>query len=415
MAENANASQEPTRWAVIMSSFLVLGNVLGVGVLALPISSGLGGLVPSLVGICGMWLIMLFAAWIIVFRIDPSKKTFDLPSFYQRELGSVVAKWLAIVCNLIILYGVIVAYLSGISTMFEKIFPILGQYPNLTTIVYFLLAVSLVVFGLGILERGMSFLIAGVWISFFIMIGTALSGFHSDYLTFSDWSYVPICLPIAVSAFHFHNIIPTVSRSLHHHRIATCKAIFLGVFLGLIINLIWVVVVLGVLPETGPGVLNIHYANAHGEAANVPISQLLHNPWFTYSGLIFSLIAITCSFAANGAGLYGFIRDLIYTMTKKDSKILTSLIAFVPPLAVALIYPEIFIKALGVVGGVGEDILFVILPGFVLVKLAQFFTKNKAWIQIFRVVGSIMIVVGLFILVFVIGQDLGIWQLAPST
>ena len=55
---------------IFMSSLLVLGNVLGVGVLALPIASGLGGFVPAVIGIFVVWLIMLFSAWLIVYRME---------------------------------------------------------------------------------------------------------------------------------------------------------------------------------------------------------------------------------------------------------------------------------------------------------------------------------------------------------
>ena len=210
----------PSIGTIFVSSLLVLGNVLGVGVLALPISAGLGGFIPALFGIILVWLMMLFAAWLIAYRIDENKKNFDIPSFFKDELGT-TAKWIAIACNLLILYGVLVAYLSGISTMMAALYSELANYQYLITIIYFCIVVSLIVFRLGIMRKGMSAIMIVLWVCFFIMCYTGLGDWHGKLLTYVDWKYLPICLPIAVSAFHFHNIIPTVSKSLNYNKPAS--------------------------------------------------------------------------------------------------------------------------------------------------------------------------------------------------
>ena len=101
---------------IITTSFLVLGNVLGVGVLALPIKCGLSGFLPAVCGVVLIWAVMLLSAWVIAYKINVEKSDrFDIPSFYGNFLGA-SGKWIAILCNLILLYGVLVAYLGGIST-----------------------------------------------------------------------------------------------------------------------------------------------------------------------------------------------------------------------------------------------------------------------------------------------------------
>ncbi len=405
----------PKNSAIFISSLLVLGNVLGVGVLALPISAGLGGFIPALFGIVIVWCMMLFAAWLIAYRIDENKKNFDIPSFFKDELGT-TAKWIAIACNLLILYGVLVAYLSGISTMMAALYSDLAHYRFIITIVYFCIVVSLIVFGLGIMRKGMSLIMIVLWICFFAMCFTGLGDWHSKLLTYTDWKYLPICLPIAVSAFHFHNIIPTVSKSLDYNKPATYKAIFIGVFLGLIINLAWVLVVLGTLKENHAGVTSVIYAQVHNLTANVPMTEILHNKTFEFSALIFALLSVTCSFMANGAGLFGFITDLCTDYLKTDNKLLISILAFAPPIIIALIYPEIFLVALSLVGGVGEDVLFALLPGVIIVKIAHSFIKNKEKLALSKwmiIVGWIMIILSTFVLIFVLGQKFGLINMQP--
>lgn len=386
--------------SVFMSSLLVLGNVLGVGVLALPITAGLGGYFPALIGITSISIIMLISAWLITYRIDPNKKNFDMPSFYDQELGR-FAKVIAVGCNLIILYGVLVAYLSGISSMFSSIFPILKDHTKLIIIVYFSICSTVVLCGTKVLRKGMVFIIACIWISFFVMIISAFSVFNPVLLQYNNWTFFPVCLPIAVSAFHFHNIIPTVAKGLNYDKKATCKAILIGVLCGLVINLSWITVVLGALPTIGPGQNTISYANVHSLLATVPLSHVLHNKFFTVAGVSFALLAVSSAFITNGAGLYGFIKDLSYHHLKTDRFIVVASIAFAPVLTVALVYPSIFLNALSLVGGIGEDILFGILPAIIIIKIVDQFRLNRNFV---RAIASFMLVVSCFVLCFVVWQ-----------
>ncbi len=397
--------------AIFLSSLLVLGNVLGVGVLALPITAGLGGFLPALLGTVVIWLFMLFAAWLIASKINPNEKNFDLPSFYKEELGT-AAKWIAILCNLIILYGVLVAYLSGFSSMVVGLFPVLAKFKSLLIVVYFVIVIALILYGIKALRKGMVYLMIALWVCFIIMVISGSEKMDPKFLLFTEWRYIPIVLPIAVSAFHFHNIIPTVYNSLNHNKKATYKAIFIGVFIGLIVNLIWVVLVLGTLPENGSGVTSIVYANAHSYTANVPMSAVLHSKIFSVSGLIFACLAITSSFMTNGAGLFGFINDICYHYLKNNNKMLVGCIAFLPPLVVTLVYPDLFLKALSIVGGVGEDILFGILPAIIILKIAKHFPRHKIPL---KAIGYIMFFVCLFVLIFVLGQKFDLIHLRPPT
>ena len=81
---------------------------------------------------------------------------------------------------------------------------------------------------------------------------------------------------------------------------------------------------------------------------------------------------------------------------------------FCSALAITLIYPHIFLAALDIVGGIGETILFVILPGLILVKM------NRGRFKSLTVSGYIIASIGTFILFFVIFQKLGITHLTPT-
>jgi len=103
LADSMNNTEAKGRLPIITTSFLVMGNVLGVGVLALPIKCGLCGFVPALISIVLIWAVMLISAWVIAYKINLEKSdSFDIPSFYGNALGK-AGKWVAITCNLILI------------------------------------------------------------------------------------------------------------------------------------------------------------------------------------------------------------------------------------------------------------------------------------------------------------------------
>ena len=139
-------------------------------------------------------------------------------------------------------------------------------------------------------------------------------------------------------------------------------------------NIIWIAVGIGVLPLT-VGKHSIIYAFEHRLPATVPISQVLGMPSFTIFATSFALIAICISYVANGMGLIDFNRDLLANPAGKSNKFLVAGLTFIPPFIISIFFPQVFLKAIGVVGGVGIAILFGVLPAIV------FFIKNKSTVM----------------------------------
>ena len=210
-----------------------------------------------------------------------------------------------------------------------------------------------------------------------------------------------------ITAFHFHNIIPTACHSLNMDRSAVIKAIIVGASVGLGMNALWNLTVMGALPVSDAGQNNIFYSFQNGVPATAPLAAILGSKMFTSCGLIFAVLAITTSYLANGTALLGFCRDMGLGLFKTKSRILEAVLAFGPPLAVTIFYPNLFLKALDVVGGVGIALLFGILPGVLLVRKAK---TSRA-----RFLGTIMVICFLGILVFELCQEFGLLTIDPET
>jgi tyrosine-specific transport protein len=82
-----------------------------------------------------------------------------------------------------------------------------------------------------------------------------------------------------------------------------------------------------------------------------------------------------------------------------------ALLAFLPPLGIAFIEPAIFLKAVNLVGGVGIDIIFGILPAVLVLKYAP---RRWKWAGV--VLGALFLIV----LVVELGHEFGFLNLKPD-
>jgi tyrosine-specific transport protein len=391
---------------IITASALITGNIIGAGILGLPICTGLSGFLPALIAMIVTWGLMLATAMILSgYALKSNDQHFDLPTLYGQTLGP-FGRWIGVLANLLILYGLLVAYLSGGAKSIIALFD-LPLSDAVVMIVFFIILTGLSLFGLAMVQRGNAALMVLMWIAFIVLLVMTGKNIKTENLSFTNWPLLPASLPIMVTAFHFHNIIPTICRSLNSDPGAVKKALLTGSLIGFLMNFLWIFVVLGTLPATGEGETTLLYAFNHGQPATVPLSKMIGSPFFTQAGLLFALLAIMTSYLANSTALMSFIRDMVRGKSGPSNRILVAALTFGPPLAVALYYPSLFLKALDIVGGVGIALLFGVLPGLLTIQQASS-GRRRAW-------GCIIVVFFLLVLCYEILQETGLLHIDPST
>ena len=349
-------------------SLLVTGNLIGAGILALPIQTGGVGFFYSLLAMVAFCAAMYFSAVVLAkLAIDRRDENFNYPSLYGEYLGF-WGKWIATFANLLILYGLLTAYMGGGTTIITSLLPF-EKSVFLTISVTLLLFLGLSVFtaaGVGFVSKYNQLLMLFLAISFFALVFIGVGEIKLKRLLFHDARFLPIAVPVILTSFHFHNIIPSICKDMDWDLSAVSKAMLIGMIIGFAVNAVWIGVGLGVLPLTiGP--YSIVNAFSNGLPATVPLSKIIQNHLFNPIAAVFALTAIFTSFSANGIGLSDFNKDLF----RGKSKFLILGMTFLPPLVIVLLFPTIFLKAVGVVGGVGIALLFGILPSVI------FFIKNK--------------------------------------
>lgn len=386
--------------------FVVVGNMLGAGILALPVNLCAAGFYPSIAATLLMWVLMTYTA--LIYSEQKSLTTSanaDLPTFFQHELGN-AGKWVTVVANLIILYGVLVAYLCGISAIIMSMQSALPE--PVVMFIYFALITGAIAFGMKLMKKCTPYMVTIMWITFGALVFMVVPDVTTVNLQKFDWAYIPAGLPVLLMAFHFHNIIPTICRALDHDRKKIRTAIIGGTTIGMCMNIVWLLVVLGALPLSNPEThIDLITAFGKNEPATIPLEQLLQTPAFTYTGLIFAVVAMSTAFMANGTALISFMRDLTSSNFGIDNKVVVWCLSFIPPLLVGILYPDIFLEAINLVGGVGEGVIFGILPGFIVWRYAPAGSIR-------RYSGMLLIVCFAAVLLIELGQEFGLLHLSPD-
>lgn len=357
-------------FAIFSAALMITGTTIGIGILGLPIKTGIAGLLPSLIASVFVWGIMLGTGIIIAREIIHSgNRTADWSTIVQQKLGR-AGKVLTVVGYLILIYGLLVAHLAaGGDVLSIMTGGKLSQ--GMGVLVFFLLSTAIALAGVDLVSKINSFLMAGLLIFFGVLIYEALKIMNPQYLTYVDWGYLPAAFPIIVCAMAYQLIIPSVCRRLNNEPKAVTKALFIGTLIPLFVNSLWIIVVIGALPLGGPGSNTILAAFKEGLPATIPLAAAMNSTTIKGVALIFSLIVLVASYVLQSTAILGFFQDLFPAGAEKRRWLTAVLLSFIPPLIVVFLYPGLFLKALDLIGGVSVILLFGLIPSLILWKDAR--------------------------------------------
>ncbi len=388
-----------SRAQITSIAFLVTGNLIGAGILGLPINTGLTGFIPSLVIMLIVAAAMFFSAYVLGQEACEEKiSSFNLPSFYEKYLGQ-AGKWIATAANLVILYGLLTAYISGASAITGELLKSIMP-PFLIMLINAAIMTGITIGGIELVKKCNALLMILMWGAFLLISGMAEKEIQISRYFHFHWTYALATVPIMVTSFHFHNIIPDICKDMKWQLKNILVAMGIGMVIGFFMNFLWMQVGIGALPLEGANSIDSAFTN--NQPATIPLSAVLGSKLFSVSAMLFALVAITTSFIANGTGIMGFINDILCNSIKVGEgtrKGLIPALAFLPPLLIAFTWPDIFLKAINIAGGFGIVTLFGILPSIVSIR--------KAKTPLIKILSYVMLVMFVIFLCFEIAQEAG--------
>lgn len=341
--------------SVLGGSLLIAGTTIGVGMLALPVATGPSGFVPSVSIYFICWLFMICTALLLVevsLWLPPDTSFISMANQLLGPVGRHIY-WAA---YLFLFFTVMIAHVAGGGSI---LCDILGWKLShqMSSIIYVLAIAPVIYMGTRSVDRINKFMISGVILSYLAFVIVAIKSVDFQLLSFTAWNKAWIALPILFTAFTFQIIIPTLMTYMKRDVQKIRLAIFIGSAIPLVIYLLWEFLILGIVPPA-----NLIDAARLGQNAVAPLRYYVENGSIFTIGKAFAFFALTTSFIPLALSFFDFLADGLKIEKVGMKKVLLVLAIFGIPTIFALIYPNIFLIALGYAGGFSCALLFGLMP-----------------------------------------------------
>jgi len=343
---------------------LITGTCIGAGMLALPISTAAYGFIPSSALFIICWAVMAFSALLILevtLWLEPGANLITMGKATLGWFGQALA-WTA---YLLLLYCLMAAYLSGMNALITQALEAITHthiYPWIGSLILILLFGIIIYLGAKPIDYINRLLMVGLVVAYAALITLIAPYTEISKLDFQQFNKLWFALPIVITSFGFHIIIPSVRTYLKNDVKKLRLAILIGSTIPLIVYVVWEFLIFSVLPAKGPHGLSSILQSGQPTIDLTHLLHLkLHNPWLDEIFQLFAFFMISTSFIGVSFSLFDFLADGFHVKKTKLSRLSTAAITFIPPLLFALLYPKGFIVALGY-AGIFVAVLLCILP-----------------------------------------------------
>jgi len=367
---------------------LIAGTTLGVGMLAFPTVTAFSGFVPSTFLFLIIWLLMLVSA---IFFLDANlsvKGDNNMISMASERLGN-WGKLIAWVTYLLLLYSLTAAYIAGCTPLIVEAVAKATGYTLPGWLAPFSLPVlfgGFVYCGTKGVDRINRILMFALVIAYALLISFVPTQVDVANLLHVDFPATLIAIPVVITAFGYHIIIPSLATYMNRDRKKLRKAIFIGSLIPICVYLLWQTLVLGAVPL--PLLTDAFFKGAE---ATVPLSAVLQNRWISLAAKLFAFFAIITSFIGVTLSLSDFLTDGFKIKKSTAGRLLAILLTFIPPLFFVYTYERGFYIALQYAGAF-VAILLVILPAAMVWKLKKYQSAPRRLLLLIVMVLGIAIV-----------------------
>lgn len=344
------------RWSAV---FLVAGTCIGGGMLALPVSAGVGGYLPSMVWLMVAWFMMTASSLLLLEASLWMKEGEHVISMAKRFLGPIgqAVSWILF---LYISYASLVSYAAGGGDLLTCSLAdnCLGRTEAIIGIT--LILTFFIYLGAKIVGRINSILFLSMIAAYLLLIGVGMDKINIPLLSKSNWLTSFFALPILLTSFSHQTMVPSLASYLKRNAKALRFAIIAGTTIPFLVYAIWLTLILSIVPLDGEkglidaylkGIPSTVFINVHATGKYlVPIMNF------------FSLFAVVTSYLGIALGLFDFLSDGLKIKEKGLGKVALGLLIVIPVLFFAIFYERAFIVAMETTGGIGDAILTGIIP-----------------------------------------------------
>lgn len=361
---------------MISAMFLVAGTCIGGGMLALPVATGINGLLPSIAVMLVCYLAMTATALLLVEASLWMEDEAHVGTMATKLIGKYTKPFIWLLF-LFISYASIVGYTAGaglqVVTMFKQYLGI-SISREIGAFLFALIFGTVIYLGNVLVGRVNSILFIGMLFAYFGLVLMGLDEIKPEFLFKKKWSGSLISLPLLLTAFSFQTMVPSLTPYLKKNKKALQTAVIGGTSIAFFVYLIWQIVILGIVPAEGPN--SLKEALIKGEPATQFLREHVHGTWIIPFAEFFAFFAIATSFLGIALGLFDFLSDGLKIKKKGFGKIFLALLVMIPTLWIAIKYERIFLLALDATGGYGDTILNGLIP-VLMVWMGRYYLNYK--------------------------------------
>jgi tyrosine-specific transport protein len=331
---------------------LIVGTSIGGGMLALPISTAPSGFVNSSLLLLACWVIMTFSAFLILEVNLWLPQNSNLISMIKTTLGNGCAL-IAWFSYLLLFYCLLAAYISSGTDILHHFTTGTGiSIPAWPCAFVFVGVLGWFIYrgiqSVDYLNRALMFTKLA---AYFLLVLCAISYVHPTKLPGGEAKYLLGSITVIITSFGFASIVPSLRSYLQDDVAKLRTTILIGSLIPLICYILWDLIILGTLPRSGEyGLINM-ITSGHS-TTDIPrsLSHFLNNSWVTVFASTFTSVCVATSFLGVSLAMSDFLADGFSLEKVGKNNILIYSATFGPPIAIALFYPNAFIKGLSYAG-----------------------------------------------------------------
>ncbi len=337
---------------MIGGTLLVVGTSIGAGMLALPVATANMGFIGATLFLTLLWAFMTYGAFLILeVNLWLPRKT-NLVSMSKATLG-LPGEALAWVTYLLLLYCLLAAYSAGGGDIIHHLLLSAGLHlPEKMEAALFVTVIAGIVYrGITAVDHVNRFFMITKLAAFFALVFSAIPYIETNRLMRAQMQVSMTTLIIMVTSFGFATIVPSLRVYYEDNVKVLRRVIFVGSVIPLLCYVLWVWAMHGVLPQTGENSLSRILTGGHTTSALVEaLSRALSNAWVTTFADVFTSFSVATSFLGVSLGLCDFLSDGLKVHKLGTRRWFILSLAFLPPLFIVWIDPNIFLKGLDYAG-----------------------------------------------------------------
>ena len=387
---------------VVGSILLIVAMSVGGGLLSLPVVTAAGGFLHSTLLLIVIYLVMTTGALFILEVCLWLPEGTNFISMARDTLGhyAKVPIWL---CYIMMLYCIICIYISGgtdiINSVWQSMHIKMASW--VSSLLFVLIFGSVVWHGIRLIDQTNRMLMSGKIIAYVLLVVILVPAVSIDNLPSGSLSALSGAMMPVIFSFGYAIVIPSLRSYLNSNVKQLRIAVVVGSFIPLLCFIIWNYVVQGTMTQAQ--LVAISHSGKVVSELNAGLSTIA-NPWLTTITHIFTTICILTAFLSVSLSLSDFIADGVNRKKVGKDKWLIYALTFLPPLAIILFHPYIYIITMRY-AGILVVVVLMLLPTLMVWKGR----RNKAFTATaqYRVLGGsvtivLMALIAIVLLVFAV-------------